>query len=396
MHGPLCCVFAQGVLTLRALAKGIIKEDEDMGSKKAGNLEQGEVFRVLEQGEGGRVRMWRGWVSVTNKKGKPLCVLEAAVQHMLHDVPLLQKLTEEERNGIAEHLEAEEFQDGVSIIYAGQPGECMYFIEEGEASAEVGGEVVMRYTRGDFFGEIALMTDEPRKATVVARGERGARCLKLSRALFEKYVSKNDAVLQMRQQEYAKRGLDSDGTPRDDASESDDESIASYVSTSDSGEDELEKLARELEMDADQMARREARREAAEKQRQEATRRTEEFKAAQAKQKAATAMRNQKRKEEAEQRAAERKAMQEEREEERRLQRTKREEATAKRSAALATRSGSPRASPQPQPEPEPQPERPKHTWQTHTADGVSARAAACTRLSLASDTDHCTLPLLG
>ena len=50
----------------------------------------------------------------------------------------------------------------------------------------------------------------------------------------------------------------------------------------------------------------------------------------------------------------------------------------------MATRSGSPRARPQPQPEPEPQPELPKHTWQTHPAHGVSARAAAALHSPLA------------
>ena len=68
------------MLTLRALAKGIIKLDEDMGSKKVGNLEQGEVFRVLEQGEG-RVRMWRGWVSVTSANGQQLLAASEELAH---------------------------------------------------------------------------------------------------------------------------------------------------------------------------------------------------------------------------------------------------------------------------------------------------------------------------
>jgi CRP-like cAMP-binding protein len=48
----------------------------------------------------------------------------------------------------------------------------MYFIEEGDAEAVIKGVgVVMSYKRGDFFGELALMTAEPRSATV----RRGAR-----------------------------------------------------------------------------------------------------------------------------------------------------------------------------------------------------------------------------
>ena len=51
-------------------------------------------FEALEEvtGAGGqrRVRMSRGWVSMTSGTGKPLCVGEAAVQEFLSSVPLLQ------------------------------------------------------------------------------------------------------------------------------------------------------------------------------------------------------------------------------------------------------------------------------------------------------------------
>ena len=56
---------------------------------------------------------------------------------------------------------------GGAIITQGDEGDAMYFIEEGEAEAVIKGVgVVMSYKRGDFFGELALMTAEPRSATV--------------------------------------------------------------------------------------------------------------------------------------------------------------------------------------------------------------------------------------
>ncbi len=145
-----------------------------------------------------RVRMAEGWVSMTAKSGKPLCVEEAAVQLLLSKVPLLQNLDEKERARVADVLEGEEVEPNMPIVVAGDPGEYMYFLEKGEAKADVKGEVVMRYARGDYFGELALLTDQPRKATVTS-GPDGARCLKLGRAAFDEFASKCTAILEQRQ-----------------------------------------------------------------------------------------------------------------------------------------------------------------------------------------------------
>lgn len=47
-------------------------------------------------------------------------------------------------------------------------GDKFYIIKEGEAVVLQGGKEVNRLFRADFFGEQALLKDEPRKATVVA------------------------------------------------------------------------------------------------------------------------------------------------------------------------------------------------------------------------------------
>ena len=148
----------------------------------------------------------KGWVAMTNGKGKPLCVTEAAVQHLLSTVPLLQELEEHERKRVAEYLDGDEFKENETIIQFGDTGQgCdyMYFVEYGAAEAEVMGEVVRVYGRGDFFGELALLTDEPRSATVKAVGKEGCRCLKLSRTSFNEFASKCTAILDQRRKQYA-------------------------------------------------------------------------------------------------------------------------------------------------------------------------------------------------
>ena len=222
---------ADGVVTIRALKGGVIREGLEMDSPKKGRLAPGEVFEVLEEDittDGhSRLRMERGWVSMTAKSGKPLCVQEAAVQLLLSKVPLLQALNEQERASIADMLEGEEFAANIPIVTVGEEGDAMYFLEEGEATVEINGAVVMRYSRGDYFGELALLNNEPRKATVTA-GTDGARCLKLSRVAFGTFAAKLSFKQRLEMYDYSKSAAsqnEPDMHEEDTESEPEDESF---------------------------------------------------------------------------------------------------------------------------------------------------------------------------
>jgi len=71
---------------------------------------------------------------------------------------------------------------GGAVVRQGEPGELFYAIEDGSASADVDGHAVRRLEKGDFFGEIALLRDVPRTATVRALDE--LRLLTLEREPF--------------------------------------------------------------------------------------------------------------------------------------------------------------------------------------------------------------------
>ena len=56
------------------------------------------------------------------------------------------------------------------VLREGEPGHLYYVIVEGEAVASADGHVLRTMGPGDGFGEIALLRQVPRTATVVARG----------------------------------------------------------------------------------------------------------------------------------------------------------------------------------------------------------------------------------
>lgn len=86
----------------------------------------------------------------------------------LKDVPVLQSLSPYERSKLADALSTESYKTGENVVTQGEEGENFYFIEDGTADVIKDGEFVTHLEKGDYFGELALLYDEPRKATVKA------------------------------------------------------------------------------------------------------------------------------------------------------------------------------------------------------------------------------------
>ncbi|EDN08989.1 cAMP-dependent protein kinase regulatory subunit [Histoplasma mississippiense (nom. inval.)] len=90
----------------------------------------------------------------------------------LEEVPLLASLKSYERAKIADALDTVKHPAGAVIIREGDPGNTFFLLEAGEAAAFkhgiASGAPVKRYKRGDYFGELALLDEKPRAASVVA------------------------------------------------------------------------------------------------------------------------------------------------------------------------------------------------------------------------------------
>ncbi len=97
-------------------------------------------------------------------------------EHQLRAIPLLSSLENDELTRLAGVLKERKVPKGSYIVYAADPGPSMMFLAQGKAKVTLvsseGKEIVINYLlRGDFFGEIALLTGEDRSANVVASSD---------------------------------------------------------------------------------------------------------------------------------------------------------------------------------------------------------------------------------
>ncbi|EFE43959.1 hypothetical protein TRV_01282 [Trichophyton verrucosum HKI 0517] len=118
----------------------------------------------------------------------------------LEEVPLLSSLKPYERSKIADALDTVKHPSGATIIAEGEPGESFYLLESGEAVAYKAGieGPVKEYKRGDYFGELALLDDKPRQATVVSKSE--VKVAKLGRDGFKRLLGPVEEI--MRREDY--------------------------------------------------------------------------------------------------------------------------------------------------------------------------------------------------
>jgi putative ABC transport system ATP-binding protein len=96
-----------------------------------------------------------------------------AICEFLRRVPLFSALMPDVLSAVADQMELEEFKPGDQVIRQGDPGDKFYLIRSGEADVFVrqGDQEshVATLDEGKFFGEKALMTGEPRMASVRAK-----------------------------------------------------------------------------------------------------------------------------------------------------------------------------------------------------------------------------------
>jgi MFS family permease len=88
---------------------------------------------------------------------------------LLRATPIFAPLPPPALEQLAEALKELRVEAGREIVRQGQPGDLFYLVQEGSVDVYVDGKLVQTLGSGDSFGEIALLRDVPRTATVKAR-----------------------------------------------------------------------------------------------------------------------------------------------------------------------------------------------------------------------------------
>ena len=90
------------------------------------------------------------------------------LHQQLASVPLTAGLPDRVRRRLAEIGKRRRYAAGDPIVQEGESGIAFYIVLRGSARVEQRGQAIGRVEAGEFFGELALIEDEPRTASVIA------------------------------------------------------------------------------------------------------------------------------------------------------------------------------------------------------------------------------------
>jgi CRP-like cAMP-binding protein len=110
----------------------------------------------------------------------------------LERVPLFSGLNKRELQKIARLFKKRHFSKGETMVKQGSGGAAFFVIESGEAKVLIGGKQHTTLKPGDYFGEIALIDEGTRMATITAASE--LFCYGLTYWDFRPVVEKNGLI----------------------------------------------------------------------------------------------------------------------------------------------------------------------------------------------------------
>ena len=97
--------------------------------------------------------------------------MRGAPVRVLQRVPLFADLSKQEVHQIALLFKERRFAEGEIVVQEGSGGAAFFVIESGEAALFIGGKHHTTLKADDYFGEIALIDEGPRMATITASSE---------------------------------------------------------------------------------------------------------------------------------------------------------------------------------------------------------------------------------
>ena len=122
---------------------------------------------------------------------------------LLRRVPLFESLDDKEIERISRSFRDRTFSAGDEVVTEGKGGVGFFVIESGEATVQVHGEDRGTFGPGDYFGEVALIDEGPRTATITAKTD--LKCWGLTPWDFRPLVETHAAISWKLLQAMAKR-----------------------------------------------------------------------------------------------------------------------------------------------------------------------------------------------
>jgi small-conductance mechanosensitive channel/CRP-like cAMP-binding protein len=137
---------------------------------------------------------------------------------VLKRVELFHSLTDEERHALAGRLRIAPFVRGEAMTRQGAQAHWLYVITQGDAEVRVSldgnlSEHVATLHAGDFFGEMGMMTGEPRTATVIAASE--VECYRLDKDAFHDILRSRPQIAEDISQVLARRRVELEAARED-------------------------------------------------------------------------------------------------------------------------------------------------------------------------------------
>jgi CRP-like cAMP-binding protein len=118
-------------------------------------------------------------------------------------VPVFAPLPSKILGHIAEAAKERSFTAGQKVVSQGEKGVGFYLILDGKVEVRSNGKTVATLGPSQFFGEMALLDEQPRTADVI--GVTAGRCLVLSRWEFWGFLGKEPDAIRILMQETVRR-----------------------------------------------------------------------------------------------------------------------------------------------------------------------------------------------
>jgi CRP-like cAMP-binding protein len=110
----------------------------------------------------------------------------------LHRMALFRGLNNDEISDLLVYFEQKQYATTDKIVSAGDPGGGLFLIVSGKINVKVGGKVIVTLEPGEVFGEVSLLDEQPRTATIFALTD--VMLMNLSREAFARMKNDEAAI----------------------------------------------------------------------------------------------------------------------------------------------------------------------------------------------------------